>query len=101
MSCQQPLSRYPGTERDICFQVDQNVPYATITAAVEETLSQSALIWSVSPLDIYQPEDGITKNVTIRISLTSYEKTMTNEEVTEIISNVIDRVIQITDGKVV
>lgn len=97
----QPLSRYPGTERDICFQVEQHVSYATITAAVEETLSQSALIWSVSPLDIYQPEDGVTKNITIRISLTSYEKTMTNEEVTEIISNVIDRVIQITDGKVV
>lgn len=96
-----PLSRYPGTERDICFQVKQAISYADVIAPAEQALADTALITKVSPLDIYQPEDGDTKNITIRIALASYEKTMTNEEVTQVINTVIETVVQATDGKVI
>jgi len=96
-----PLSRYPGTERDICFQVNQAVPYSDVVAAAEAALANDQLIVTVNPLDIYQPNEGDTKNITLRIGLTSYEKTMTNEDVTAIIDNVIERVVQATDGKVI
>ena len=96
-----PLSRYPGTERDVCFQVKQTVAYADVTAHAEQALASTNLITSVSPLDIYQPEEGDTKNITIRITLASYEKTMTNEEVTQVINTVIENVVQATDGKVI
>ncbi len=97
----QPLSRYPGTERDICFQVAQGVSYSTIVGTAEQYLAKTELIIAVSPLDMYQPEAGDTKNVTIRIALTSYDKTLTNTEVTEVIDGLIAAVIEETKGKVI
>lgn len=96
-----PLSKYPGTERDICFQVAQEVPYEAIARAAQEVLAETGLITTLSPLDMYQPEDGATKNITVRIGLTSYDKTMTNDEVTGVIERVITTVIRATDGKVI
>jgi phenylalanyl-tRNA synthetase beta subunit len=97
----QPLSRYPGTERDICFQVSQTVSYDTITVAAEKYLAGTELITTVSPLDIYQPEEGDTKNITIRVAITSYDKTLTNSEATEITDGLIAAVIEETKGKVI
>ncbi len=97
----QPLSRYPGTERDICFQVNRDSAYSDVVRPAEEILRTTGLITAVRPLDIYQPEEGDTKNITVRINLTSYEKTMTNDEVTAVIDKVIEAVIQATDGKVI
>jgi len=96
-----PLSRYPGTERDVCFQVKQTVSYADVVAPAQKVLSESNLVTSLSPLDMYQPEEGDTKNITVRIALASYDKTMTNEEVTKVIDSVIENVVQATDGKVI
>lgn len=96
-----PLSKYPGTERDICFQVSHAVAYDAITGPAQKILDQSGLITTLSPLDLYQPENGDVKNITIRVGLTSYEKTMTNEEVTSVINNVIQAVTEATDGKVI
>ncbi len=96
-----PLSRYPGTERDICFQVAQAVPYDAIVTTAEQALAETGLITTVSPLDMYQPAEGDTKNITIRIALASYDKTMTNDDVAKVINAVIERVNQATDGKVI
>lgn len=96
-----PLSRYPGTERDICFQVKQSVQYGEIVKSAEQFLNETGLIVTVSPLDIYQPEEGDTKNITIRVGLVSYEKTMTNEEVTAVIDGLITTVTERTEGKVI
>ena len=95
------LSKYPGTERDICFQVNQSVTYAAIVAPAREVLDSTELITTLHPLDMYQPEEGDVKNITVRIGLTSYDKTMTNDEVTEVVNKVIEKVIHATDGKVV
>lgn len=96
-----PLSKYPGTERDVCFQVAQAVPYEAIATTAQAVLSETGLITSLNPLDLYQPDEGDTKNITVRIGLTSYDKTMTNDEVTGIIDSVITAVIHETDGKVI
>lgn len=96
-----PLSRYPGTERDICFQVAQDLPYGQLYAAASAATEKTGLITTVDPVDIYKAEGADTKNITLRIKLTSYEKTMTAEEVNEVIQSVIDEVVKATDGKVV
>jgi len=96
-----PLSKYPGTERDICFQVHQSVGYDAIANPAQEVLNASGLIATLSPLDMYQPQEGDVKNITVRIGLTSYEKTMTNEEVAAVIDKVIEEVTRNTDGKVI
>jgi len=88
-----PLSKFPSTERDICFQVNQAVSYAEVSHAVSQALEQATeLDWAVSPLDIYQPETGNTKNVTLRIRLMSYDKTLTGDEITRTMTQLADTV---------
>lgn len=97
----QALSRYPGTERDICFQVDQVVSYQLIVDHVVSALSQTKLLTSIQPVDIYKAEGSSTKNVTIRLSLASYDKTLTSEEVAVMIDSVINKVVKATKAKVI
>lgn len=96
-----PDSRYPGIERDICFQVSSATRYADIIDTAGATLDELDFISLVEPVDIYQPEPGETKNITIRVKLASYQKTMTNEEANEVVNDVIKSVIRETGGKVI
>ncbi|MFZ1301977.1 MAG: phenylalanine--tRNA ligase subunit beta [Candidatus Microsaccharimonas sp.] len=97
----QPLSRYPGTERDICFQAPASVSFQTIVDVATAALSETDLVTSVEPLDIYQAEGSDDKNNTVRIKLVSYNKTLTNEEVTAVIDKVIQQVVETTKGRVI
>lgn len=83
-----PLSKYPGTERDITFQVATDAIYQQIIDTVTKSLADSELITSIEPLDLYQPETGDTNNITIRIKLASYKKTLTSDEVAGVIGHV-------------
>jgi phenylalanyl-tRNA synthetase beta chain len=96
-----PLSKYPHTERDICFQVDQSVQYHAITDAAQQVLAQSSLATSLEPIDLYQPADSTAKNVTIRITFQSYNHTLAGDEVTKVLDAVIADVQEKTGAKVV
>lgn len=76
-----PLSRYPSVERDISLQVDTAVPYEVALMAVQAAFEATAVQSEITPLDIYQQEGSDTKRITFRIKLSSYEKTLTGEEV--------------------
>ena len=97
----QPLSRYPGSERDITFQTADTVSFQTILDEVTAALRETELTTSVEPLGIYQAEGNDEKNSSVRIKLVSYNKTLTSEEVTAVIDGVITRVIEITKGRVI
>jgi phenylalanyl-tRNA synthetase beta chain len=97
----QPLSKYPGTERDICFQVKNDVSYQQVVDAAEEGLKDSDLITSIEPVDVYQPEDGDTKNITIRIKLASYDKTLTGDEVAAVMKTLTEKVVKKLNAAVV
>ncbi|MEO6109845.1 MAG: phenylalanine--tRNA ligase subunit beta [Candidatus Saccharimonadales bacterium] len=94
-------SKYPGTERDICFQVANDIQYQQVVDSANEGLKDSSLITSIVPVDIYQPESGETKNITIRIKLGSYDKTLTSEEVSTLIDTVTKNVTKALNATVV
>lgn len=96
-----PLSRYPGTERDICFQVATDVMYGQIVTNVAFVLKDVELETNVTPVDIYQAENSPTKNVTIRIKLTAHDRTLTGDEVATIIDNVGRVVIEQLNAKII
>lgn len=96
-----PLSKYPGTERDICFQVASDTQYQQVVDATISALDGSGLITSVDPVDFYQPETGDTKNITIRIKIASYEKTLTSDEVNTLVAKVTDTVTSVLSATVV
>jgi phenylalanyl-tRNA synthetase beta chain len=96
-----PLSRYPGTERDICFQVTDDKTYAQIINEVEKVLDLSKLETSVSPVDIYQPLDGKTKNITIRVSLVAMDHTLASDEANDLIKDISGSVVKATGATVI
>lgn len=96
-----PLSRYPGTWQDVCFQLKPEQAFGDVTSEVEKVLGEEKLEWSISPIDIYEPEDGAYKNITIRIHLTDHAKTITTEEANEVIAKVVAGVTKTLHAKVV
>ncbi|TAL14325.1 phenylalanine--tRNA ligase subunit beta [Patescibacteria group bacterium] len=97
----EPLSRYPSTERDICFQVKADVSYSNIVTAVETALETTNLQFVISPVDIYQPENESSKNITVRIRLTPSDHTLSAEEIAETIKRISESVITATHATVI
>lgn len=96
-----PLSKYPSTDRDICFRVAKDVQYDDIIAAASSLLDTLSLETEVTPVDIYQPADGATKNITIRLKLTSPEKTLTADEIEQVEIKVTSAVSAATNATVI
>lgn len=96
-----PLSKYPSTERDVCFQVSRDTTFQQVIDVAAESLKKLELLSGIEPLDIYQPETGETKNITIRIKLASYEKTLTGDEVSEVMNALIEHVTKALDATVI
>ncbi|MEI6053984.1 MAG: phenylalanine--tRNA ligase subunit beta [Candidatus Saccharibacteria bacterium] len=87
-----PLSRYPSTERDICFKVKLSVLCGDIIDKVNESFKKLKLQTNVEVLDIYKPEGSDYKNITIRINLVSNDHTLTGEEINAVISSIVEDV---------
>ncbi len=72
-----PLSRYPGTQQDICVQVAPTTAYKQVHETVQEALAGLTLETGLMPIDIYQPDSAQYKNITLRVSLADTAKTIT------------------------
>ncbi|MGI9027967.1 MAG: phenylalanine--tRNA ligase subunit beta [Candidatus Saccharimonadales bacterium] len=85
-----PLSRYPSISQDICLEVSSTMPYGQLTDALEEQLQSQASLDQVikqQALDIYQSSDNPErKRVTYHITLTSYERTLTDEVLSKLLT---------------
>ena len=96
-----PLSRYPSVDRDICFQVDDDVLYADVIDSTKAALRDVDIVSSVTPLDIYQADGATTKNITIRIRLTASDRTLTSEDAAGILAVVTRTVTTQTHAQVI
>lgn len=88
----QPLSRYPTTERDICFQVDKKIVYQQIITPLKKAAEKEDFNIEFFPVDIYEKEELNTKNITIKIKLMSYDHTPDGKEISSVVDNIIDEV---------
>lgn len=96
-----PISRYPSTERDICFQVGTDITYSQIVTAVKEVLAGVRLETNIQPVDIYQADGATTKNVTVRIKMTADDRTLTNEDANIVMNDIAARVTEATGARIV
>jgi phenylalanyl-tRNA synthetase beta chain len=96
-----PLSRYPGTERDICFQVTPDTSYAAVAEAAGRSLQGSELLSTMTPIDIYQPDDGTYKNITLRFSFVSHDHTLNSDEVAPAVEAIVESVVAATSAAVI
>ncbi len=86
-----PLSRYPSVDRDISLKVGASLSYAKVHEALEAALKTGELDTTIEPVSIYRPDDSDTKNVAFHITLTSHDKTLTSDEVNEVIARSVEQ----------
>jgi phenylalanyl-tRNA synthetase beta chain len=96
-----PLSRFPSSERDVCFQVNENVMFAQIIDSAISALQHDKYDAVVTPVDIYKPTDGKTKNITIRIKLTATDHTLTGDEVNSYVDSISNLVVSKTQATII
>lgn len=80
----QDIARYPKVEQDITLKVDAEIGFIKLAETLIDELHKitSSCQVNLRPIDIYQSEDDKAhKNVTMRISVSSYERTLKAEEV--------------------
>ncbi len=89
-----PLSRFPGVKQDITLKVATNLDYAALYDFIDKELGLHApdnTLISLEPVDIYQKDDDTKyKQITLRISITSSQRTLTDKEVTTVLDKVAD-----------
>lgn len=95
-----PLSRYPSAERDVCYQVAGTVSYADIYDVAHRAVADDISI-AIQPVDIYQPEGMESKNITLRFTFTSQDKTLVSDEVAEYSAAINDAVIRATGASII
>jgi phenylalanyl-tRNA synthetase beta chain len=86
------ISRFPGSSRDISLVVDEQVPYQRVADAIRSF----PLVSRVTLFDFYtgkQLPEG-KKSFAVRIVYQSYERTLTDEEVSQVQEQILDRLRQ-------
>jgi phenylalanyl-tRNA synthetase beta chain len=86
------LPKFPKVEQDICLRVGKGVFYADLYKLVAEKITAEQPENSrstIAPLDIYQSSDNQSyKQITFRVAIASYEKTLKTEEVNVLLEQV-------------
>ncbi len=98
-------SKYPVVWQDLCFVVNKDIPYAKVVESIwqvnknMEAKGYEPLIKEIKPIDIYVPEENQElKQITLRIVLQSYNKTLKDKDIKVWRSKIIDSVIKNTGG---
>jgi phenylalanyl-tRNA synthetase beta chain len=88
----QALPRFPRVEQDICLKVPAATTYAEVYEQVASYVAEhrpDQTYYSVNPLDIYQRDDDQEhKQITLRVHIASYERTLTDGEVSKLLDGV-------------
>lgn len=87
-----PQPRFPKVSQDICLRVSADLSYQELYRNIWQELAKIQppnTLPTLEPVDIYQRADDTDhKQITFRLSLASYEKTLTDSEVTQLLTNV-------------
>ncbi|QQS19707.1 phenylalanine--tRNA ligase subunit beta [Candidatus Saccharibacteria bacterium] len=88
-----PLSRFPYVTQDVSLKVSDDVAYQdlcnTVQTAAHE-LETDELTLRFTPIGIYQPAEGATKTITLRLRATNHLRTLTDSEVTTILGQIVE-----------
>ena len=84
-----PLSKFPSMWRDISIEIDLAVSYKDVLNVVKNSLkNQDDEFISIRLVDIYRAKDSSLKTITLNISMTNYNRTLTATDASRIIENI-------------
>jgi phenylalanyl-tRNA synthetase beta chain len=88
-SSYQPLPRFPKVTQDITLKVGADVPFQELFGHLQIELSHARpehTAPTLEPLDIYQRQDDTAhQQITFRLNIASYERTLTDTEVSKLL----------------
>lgn len=89
------LPKFPKTGQDICLRVPTPTSYQAVydlvSGMAQDAYGEHALV-TVSPLDIFQRDaDEAYKQITLRISIASYQRTLTDAEVSKLLDDIANK----------
>ncbi len=83
------LSKFPKTEQDISLKVPADLAYSDLLSHINKVVDEikpRETVTDITPVDIYQNEsDTKHKHITLRLSIVSYERTLTDKEVNSLL----------------
>jgi len=88
------ISRFPSVSRDLTLKVANKTPYEAISSAVEAVLASEGLINQLMPISVYQAPQNASesKNLSLRLTFSHPDKTLSSSEISDIMSKVISQV---------
>ncbi len=96
------VSKYPESRIDLCFEVEQDIKYASIFDTIYQAINNDQLMGNISCIDIYKEKNGSTKKkITFRIAIRSIERTLSEKDLKEIIENIKNNIEENTGGLLV
>ncbi len=82
-----PLSKFPSSHQDLTLKVDLDLEYRELESFLKTELQEAGYLWTLEPISIFQKEGDSTKNITFRITLSHYERTLTTNEVSKLVES--------------
>ncbi len=87
-----PLSKYPSITQDLSLKVAVDTSYQAVLSVIESSADESKLDIAISPVAVYQSEhEANSKTITFRLRVTSFEKTLREEEVSRLVRDAATR----------
>ncbi len=85
-----PFARFPSLQRDLSLLVPDSVTFDAIKSTLESEISEA--VRTFYPIDLYEDESlGERRSLTVRFEIRSDEKTLTEEEISEIMDGILTR----------
>ncbi|MCA9318241.1 phenylalanine--tRNA ligase subunit beta [Candidatus Saccharibacteria bacterium] len=92
-----PLPRFPHLTQDISLRVAGEVAFVAVYQTALQAIQNSAapkLSCQLEPLGVYAPTGSTTKTITLRLRVTHRDRTLTDAEVSALLTAVADAVKQ-------
>ena len=94
-------SKFPNTERDLTVKVGVKTEFAKLEKLISDKLNGRKLFYEIEPVSIYQGDDKSKKNISFRLTFTSYEKTLTGDEITGIMDDIANAIKSELKGEII
>lgn len=94
-----PLSKFPSVTQDISLKVAGDVAYRAVYQAVSDSVKHEDLDTELTPVTIYQSDDDKgSKTITLRLKVTSHERTLRDSDVSELLEHAANEIKQHLDA---
>lgn len=91
----------PSVSRDLCLELDRKINYQTVIDVLSKATEKfKAVEFAIAPVDFYRKEEAL-RRITIRLTLTPSDKTLTSKQVDAIIEQLLQALKAKIDFKII